>query len=386
MPVILLFTLSCCSSTQEYGDEYSDDIVGKWKLSEEFSSHGVRIPKEIEFFSDGSVQSDMGGKYTYEDNRLNIYYAAMDSYTYICTVDNGTLTLKSDDSYASSDDNEYIYLRFDDDGAAEADADYDNNGGEAPQNTASLNAFAGIEYTVSGISPYCTIAVNTQNCDEAVQKYVTYTTDKDYYKNGDTATITAELSGHTGDENYTLSSVSSTYTVNGQPEYITSLDGVDISELKSELSDKVSAEKAATSSSTYLFGVAAVELNEVRSLFENEFKSCDNIDEKATYLSALKPIKTSEFNQEKMPYNVLSFFYSVDYTYADSEYTTKGTLWLNVSAVNIVKYPDGSVKWGSKSTDDYDFTFQTSLKGLEDCISTTVMCNSDNYNISEITP
>ncbi len=89
----------------------TNQIIGKWELSEDFSSKGIRIPAMIEFFSDGTVQSEWGGKYSIDGNKLNIYYAAMDSYTYTFKIESDTLTLQSDVGPYANDQTEYIYLR-----------------------------------------------------------------------------------------------------------------------------------------------------------------------------------------------------------------------------------------------------------------------------------
>ena len=111
-PAVLIFVLisifmfgSCKVNKAE------EQIIGKWELSDEFSTKGIRIPSNIEFFSDGSVQSDWGGKYSIEGEKLNIYYSAMDSYSYTFKINNNTLTLKSDIGEYSNDETEYTYLR-----------------------------------------------------------------------------------------------------------------------------------------------------------------------------------------------------------------------------------------------------------------------------------
>lgn len=72
------------------------------------------------------------------------------------------------------------------------------------QNAISINPFEGIKYEISEISPYCKISINNQGCTSEAQKYVTYNFDKDVYKNGESATITAVLSTYTGEETYAL--------------------------------------------------------------------------------------------------------------------------------------------------------------------------------------
>ena len=60
-------------------------------------------------------------------------------------------------------------------------------------NVISLEPFDGIEILVSGISPYCIVTINNQNCSSDVQNNVIYSLDKTTYANGDTVTITAQL-------------------------------------------------------------------------------------------------------------------------------------------------------------------------------------------------
>lgn len=60
---------------------------------------------------------------------------------------------------------------------------------ELPTTAIQIDPFKGIAYEVGGISPYCTIAINTQKCSEEAQNHVTYTLDKEQYCNGDTAVI-----------------------------------------------------------------------------------------------------------------------------------------------------------------------------------------------------
>lgn len=108
---ILIIFVSCLILGGCNADKTEKSIIGKWELSDEFSPKGIRIPSYIEFFSDGSVQSDWGGKYSIDGEKLNIYYSAMDSYTYTFEIDNSVLSLKSDISEFNNDETEYIYFK-----------------------------------------------------------------------------------------------------------------------------------------------------------------------------------------------------------------------------------------------------------------------------------
>lgn len=77
---------------------------------------------------------------------------------------------------------------------------------------------------------------------------------------------------------------------------------------------------------------------------------------------------------------MLSFTYSASYS---GEFAS-GNVYCSISAVNIIKYPDGTIKWGVDDPNAFDFFAEGSDKSMEDCISITIMNKSDNYNISKI--
>lgn len=242
---------------------------------------------------------------------------------------------------------------------------------EKEKNATILDAFNGVSYEVGGISPYCKITINTQNCSEEVQNYVTFKTDKDFYSNGDNAIITATLSSSTEEVVYKLKSTTNEYNISGQAEYLTSLNGVDLTLLKSELNDFVTAQKGSATGTHYPFGHYSAYV--ITSL-----DAATNED--IAYLSSLKKIKQEIFNETGI-FNSLSFLYSIKFT---DRSDTHHNAYISITANNLVKNPDGSIRWGTEDLGDYDFICKSSDKSIEDCINTNIMCNSENYNISKI--
>lgn len=109
--LFIFFAFAGCSAgDSETFSGKEADLSGVWVLDDEFNSSGIRIPDTLEFFSDGTVQSDWGGTYTVDGSRLNISYSAMDSYSYTFSLNGDELILTSSDKY-SSDATEYRYLR-----------------------------------------------------------------------------------------------------------------------------------------------------------------------------------------------------------------------------------------------------------------------------------
>ena len=232
-----------------------------------------------------------------------------------------------------------------------------------------LDPFDGIRFETAGISPKCTVSINNQNCSVDVQEKVTYSLDKKYYANGETAIITAQLSGYNDNQKYSLSSETTQWTIENQPEYIMSPDDIDLSQIKPELDDFVKSTIAKETHADIrwsLLGASVTGADEVKDLRAGD-----------TYFLGLKLQKEVEDNSY---YNYLTFTYSGKYI---SEQEV-GNFYTCISAVNLIKYPDGKIKWGSESTDGFDFITDGSTKGMEDCIDKTIIIHSDNYNITKL--
>lgn len=237
-----------------------------------------------------------------------------------------------------------------------------------------IDPFVGIECMVTGISPYCKILVNNQNCDITAQKYVTYSFDSEKYANGDTAIITATLDLE-AQEQYLLSKTTYEYIVQNQPEYITSTSNLDFSFLESELQDYMNAECSAALGTEFAFGE-----NLYAWSFDDRIVANISFSIQEKYFSSLKLMRMDLMNSET-PFNKLSFVYKINITASDN---SSETLYINISALNIVKNPDSSLKWGTISANDFDFARVTYRSSLEECVANTIIANKTNYNIIKI--
>lgn len=50
-----------------------------------------------------------------------------------------------------------------------------------------------------------------------------------------------------------------------------------------------------------------------------------------------------------------------------------------------MKTADGTIKWGKENADDFDFVAESADGSIENCVTTLIMCNKDNYNITKVT-
>lgn len=365
MALVLLISLVACGSGKNsiVGEWYNDDgkcldirSDGSWKLED---SYGTGTWKELD-----------DGEYEFTDFYSDTQKSAINKDANGEFIDFGIYGNFYRNGYPST--NENSDNKRDDESSVTEDVE-----------KIALNPFEGLEFEVSGISPYCKITINNSKCETDVQKFVTYKTDKDLYANGEVALITAVLSTKTGDKQYKINQENIEYEITGQSEYLTSLDGIDLSSIKTEVEDALAAEKASISDSDSIFTMDAYDAG------GTNIKSCDKITAGDVYFSSLKEIRNSSFVLGRVPYNVLTFTYAVDYTWIgyyvfDQVEQGAGTMYLTVNVQNIVKHSDGHISWGTSATEGFDLTYSHSQKGMDDLISVAIMSNSTNYNIEKM--
>lgn len=342
IPILLVTGLCSCSS--------KNDIVGQW------------------YDSDGDLAIDVRKDGTYDDDGYGTgYWKYLDDDETIEFMDfygsTKTTKIEKDDLGLSIFNGKYYKDAYPSDEEMSEFRD---------KNATALDAFDGIKYEVSGISPYCKISINNQGCSEEVQNYVTYSLDKEDYANGDTAVITATLRSSTGDTIYKLSSLEDTYKVSGQTEYITSVDGCDFTALKAELADYITATIASGKKH-------AAEGYMWTTIFDKGIQDFSNATTTASdvYFTTVK-LNKSAGNGDFT--NRLSFTYKVSYTSGDNT----GVFYACISAVNVIKTTNGEIKWGTKNVDDLDFVSESAEGSLENCVTTLIMCNTADYNISKV--
>ena len=246
-----------------------------------------------------------------------------------------------------------------------------------------IDPFEGIQLIFRGISPYCTLHINNENCSEDAQLYVIYSADKEEYKNGDIVTITASFINAELYEEYEMTSTTYTYTVENQAEYITSINDTDLAGIRGELQDYITAKE----NSAYWF-IESYEINFMNFNFnlydynngnyfsESDLSQFELVPQGENYFSCLK-IRNRD--NKEIDFNKCSFIYQIKF---------KGKLtnrFVCVKACNIIRYADGSVSWSSeKDMDYYDFVYTTHEGTVTNAVDRLIMNYSIDYNISKI--
>ena len=370
--VMLITTFSACGGNKVK----KNDIVGQW-----YASDGEM---EIDVRKDGTYD-DGGygtGTWKYLDDGVTIEFKDFYGSTKKTTVVNDEYGYSIYNGRYYRDEYPEEKLTNNNNSNSGFVNGNDNLKNEAPTDTQkiTIDAFAGISYEITGISPNCKISINNSGCSADAQQRVTYKLDKEYYANGETAVITATIPVNKikeGKTEYALVSNQSTHDVSNQPEYVTSVDEKIISAVKRELNDFVTAQKSEAIGNWGLFGIHA------KGNSYSKYKSVDTGKLEETYFTS---IKQNKINKDVAIYNSLNFIYSFSATMHDGSIngTESCKVYVNIIANNIVKYPDGTVKWGEKDPDAFDFSYKGSLDGVSNLVTTTVTIKSSDYNISKV--
>lgn len=375
--VLMVVSFSSCGSSPK------NEIVGTWVYNDRGDIY-------ITFNNDGTFywnNENVSGTFSVDKDKSLFMEVSLDDWKEVYEWDENYSDYNNGTWYVGDD-----FLIFDgtvltrngkdrgkilEKAAKKAEKEYeseDNSEEETEENQIKyLDAFSNLEVSFSGISPYCEVIINTSSCPQDVQQYVEYSTDKKSYANGEKVIVTAQVNPYYTDQ-YGIKKVNERFEVSGMPEYITSVEGVDLTELKQELSDYIIAKRAAAEKEDIIFDFYYS--NKTRKVKILSMSDCQ-----ATYLSSLKQNKRDIVDEENV-YNKISCIYRVTYTNLWEE---KLDLYINISAQNIIKYPDGSVKWGTEEEGAFGFVNAYTEDNIEGCVAMTVMCNKDNYNISKIT-
>lgn len=227
-----------------------------------------------------------------------------------------------------------------------------------------IDPFENLSITYTGASPYLTILIDSSKCDSTINEFVSFTTDTKYVRNGDTFIVNAVYDEYTEQANgYIINLTSKSFTVENQPEYVTSLDGLETKELQSEINDKLSVVTAANEGDSYFADV-----------YTYKFKSIADKKLYKTYLISLKSNFEEKYTNDNKVYNKYVQIY--EYT-INKDDDTQVKAYVAIFVDNIIKSEDGTLIWDFELWDrGYD--------NLDSLINDYVISEKEYYNVSEI--
>lgn len=282
-----------------------------------------------------------------------------------------TKYLLSKESNLSNGDKIVVTVEYDKDILEENDIEIQNKefmiSVEGLVDCIELDPFEKLEITYMGVSPYVKASIDSTKCDSMVNEYIRFDIEDDYLRNGDTFTVSAVYNEYDAEEyGFKVTSESHTYTVEKQPEFVTSLEGFDLKPLQSELDDKLTVITTANEGDSWFANVS----------FWGSFQSIIEQKHVASYLISLKPsfeekYNTGFFGGYKYNRYIKIYEYTIDIKNKEK------TIYVAVCADNISISNDNVISWDveldSWGYDDYDRL-----------VNELITSKKEYYNVSEI--
>lgn len=228
-----------------------------------------------------------------------------------------------------------------------------------------IDPFEKLEITYTGASPYINAVINSTKCDSMVNEHIKFKVEDKHLRNGDTFTITAVYNEYDAEKyGFIVTTDTHTYTVENQPEYVTSLDDLDLTALQSDLDDKLTVMTTANKGDLKFAGVYIADY--FQSISSNKLKS--------SYLVSLKTSFEDKFDGYSYNYNRYIKIY--EYTINAKEEQKK--VYVAVYVNNIQKNADGSISWDIELGATGDENYAT-------LVNKFATSEKEFYNVSEIT-
>lgn len=240
-------------------------------------------------------------------------------------------------------------------------------------NKIKIDPFEDLKVTFLGASPFLRINIDNSKCSDIVQYKVRYDYDDKNYRIGDKVTVWAKPYNDyysSGTDEYELKSTSKEYKVESTAEWLTSLDGIDMTELNKEVEDKLASSTTETVGD-WKFGGAQLGA-EITSIGQGRLR--------AKYFITLKPNQYEGFdslsNYSNFNYYICIYDYDIGLQYNNK---SMSTVTCCVTLYNIKKDTDGTLKYDTAldftaEADNYD-------KIVNDCVTS----KRDNYNVTDVT-
>ncbi len=231
-----------------------------------------------------------------------------------------------------------------------------------------IDPFEKLEITYTGTSPYVSVSLDTSKCPDEVMKYVEFKTEEGFLRNGEEYEITAEFSDYDLEENnIKFTDSSKTYTVDGQPELLTSIEGVNMEELNQELADKLASVTAANKGDSSFAEVF---------LGYSKFEAIESQQVKARYIISLKKSFEDKYSTENYGYMCYNRYIEIHEYVVKLKDADPKKVYVLVYADNLTDN-SGTLEWnsqlGSKAEADYDTL-----------VNDFVTSQREYYNVSEI--
>ncbi|WP_106763191.1 hypothetical protein [Pseudoruminococcus massiliensis] len=234
-----------------------------------------------------------------------------------------------------------------------------------------LDPFEKLKITYTGTSPYIVVSTDNSSCDSIIKENFNYQIEDKKYKNGDSFEVTAVYDSYSIETlGYSVLNNKKSYTIKDCPEFITNIDGLDLSEMQSEINDKLTVVTAAKEGDNFFAGFPLDWISGYK------FNSYENKGLKSAYLISLKSDFEDKYSNDA--YNKLMLVY--DYNVTSKKYeddVRKEKRYVMIIVNNISLDCNATINWDVnidyKSSDNYD-----------SLIIDEVTSQKEYYNVTEL--
>ena len=237
-----------------------------------------------------------------------------------------------------------------------------------------IDAFEGLKLTFSGVSPRCTVTIDNSACESNTRSSVVYETDKQFYADKETVTVTAKLTEKAASA-YKLKSETQSYTVSNVSAYYTASTVAVTDLIKSEIRDIVTAEIAQMGQTNKLFGIGGYS----KDWYYSKVESVISIE---SYLLTVKDTKIADYGTNNAPfYNSLRIVADAVVHTGGNDGNRSGHFYICFILNDVIVAPDGSIKW--KNSKDYEIKYKANAND-NTVDEENVFTYSVYYNVQEI--
>lgn len=234
-----------------------------------------------------------------------------------------------------------------------------------------LDPFEKLKITYTGTSPYIVVSTDNSSCDSIIKENFNYQIEDKKYKNGDSFEVTAVYDSYNIEKlGYSVLNNKKSYTIKDCPEFITNIDDLDLSEMQSEINDKLTVVTAAKEGDNFFAGFPLDWISGYK------FNSYENKGLKSAYLISLKSDFEDKYSDDA--YNKLMLVY--DYNVTSKKYeddVRKEKRYVMIIVNNISLDCNATINWDVnidyKSSDNYD-----------SLIIDEVTSQKEYYNVTEL--
>lgn len=237
-----------------------------------------------------------------------------------------------------------------------------------------IDAFNGLKVTFSGISPRCSATIDNTGCSSDARSNVVFKTDKTFYADKDTVTVTATLAQQ-ATESFTLKEETMTYTVSNVSSYYNANSVVVTDLIQNELRDVITAEISQMGQTNKLFGIGGYSK-------DWHYTKVDSVISTNAYLLTVKDTKIEEYGTNNAPfYNSLRIVADAIVHTGGNDGDRSGHFYICFILNDVVISPDGKISW--KNSKNFEINY--AAKANDNTVAAeNVFSKSVYYNIQEL--